>query len=145
MKEIIDQAMRIKKAVSIEDASITHPFEKDLSFLYGTIFIDPKPTGKADNKNVCVFADGEVDRSPTGSGVSGRMAIHHARNELELGKTMTIESITGSVFNGRVLKEMSFGPHEAVIPEVTGTAHITGQHIFTIDPEDPMAKGFLVR
>jgi len=142
---IISQAMQIKHAVMQSDVGIVHPFEKDLSFLYGTIFIDPSPTSQADNKNVCVFADGEVDRSPTGSGVSGRMAIHYARNEVSIGESMKIESITGSVFEGKVVHEIDYGPFKAVIPEVKGTAHITGEHIFIIDPDDPMRDGFLVR
>ncbi|MEL6942809.1 MAG: proline racemase family protein, partial [Bacteroidota bacterium] len=145
IREIIHQAMSIKKAVMRTDKEITHPHEQDLSFLYGTIFIDPRPTQQAQNKNVCVFADGEVDRSPTGSGVSGRMAIHHARKELAVGESMTIESITGSVFQGKVFQEITYGAYPAVIPEVTGTAHISGEHTFIIDPNDPMKNGFLVR
>ena len=145
VREIIHQAMSIKHAVMKFDNEIIHPYEKDLSFLYGTIFIDPSPTSTADNKNVCVFADGEVDRSPTGSGVSGRMAIHHARKELIIGETMSIESITGSVFHGKVIEEVAYGKHTAVIPEVLGTAHITGEHTFIIDPNDPMKDGFLVK
>lgn len=143
--QIIQQAMQIKHAVMKQDADIAHPFEADLSFLYGTIFIDPSPTDQADNKNVCVFAEGEVDRCPTGSGVSGRMAIHHKRGELSVGETMKVESITGSVFEGKVHKTTSFGDFDAVIPEVKGSAFITGEHTFIIDPLDPMKKGFFLR
>ena len=143
--EIIKQAMQIKHAVMAQDVDIVHPFESDLSFLYGTIFIDPSPTDKADNKNVCVFAEGEVDRCPTGSGVSGRMAIHHKRGELVIGETMNVESITGSVFEGKVHRTTSFGGFDAVIPEVKGSAFITGEHTFIIDPSDPMKNGFFLR
>jgi trans-L-3-hydroxyproline dehydratase len=143
--EIIEKGMQIKRAVMEADWPVTHPFEYDLSFLYGTIFIDQSSTPGIDSRNVCVFAEGEVDRCPTGSGVSGRMAIHHKRKELANGESMYIESITGSVFRGSVVDEVDFGPHRAVIPEVEGTAYITGYHTFVIDPQDPFQEGFFLR
>lgn len=145
-RQLIQTGMNIKHAVMKADKEILHPFEDDLSFLYGTIFIDnnKQPSG-TDSKNVCVFAEGEVDRCPTGSGVSGRMAIHKARKEIDLNEIMTIESITGSVFKGAVISEKDYGPFKAVIPQVEGTAHITGMHTFVIDPNDPMKNGFILR
>ena len=142
---IIKAGRDIKHAVMANSDKVNHPFETDLSFLYGTIFISRHASDIADNKNVCVFADGEVDRSPTGSGVSGRMAIHHARGEIKIGERMRIESIVGSIFIGSVIKEVDFGPFKAVIPEVEGEAFITGQHTFLIDPEDPFKDGFFLR
>ncbi|MEX0316211.1 MAG: proline racemase family protein, partial [Allomuricauda sp.] len=144
-QDLIAQGMAIKHAVMEQDREIMHPFEDDLSFLYGTIFIDDSSKETVDSRNVCIFAEGEVDRCPTGSGVSGRMAIHWARKELELQQTMTIESITDSVFKGSVVSEMDYGTFKAVIPQVEGTAHITGKHIFVMDPKDPMKKGFILR
>ena len=143
--KIINSGMAIKRAVMENNKDIVHPFEPDLSFLYGTIFIGGPVSAGQDSRNVCVFAEGEVDRSPTGSGVSGRMAIHHAREELNVGEILKIESITGSVFTGKVLKEVDFGPFSAVIPEVEGTAYITGMNTFVIDPDDPMQEGFILR
>ena len=145
-RKLIQNGMDIKHAVMEADKEILHPFEGDLSFLYGTIFIDnnKQPSG-VDSRNVCIFAEGEVDRCPTGSGVSGRMAIHKARKEIDFGETMTIESITDSVFTGSVVSEENFGPFTAVIPQVEGTAHITGMHTFVIDPNDPMKDGFILR
>lgn len=137
--------MAIKNAVMQADSRITHPFEEDLGFLYGTILIGPSQHAHLHSKNVCIFADGEIDRCPTGSGVSGRMAIHRARNEVETGDEMAIESITGSVFKGSVIKDLTYGPFDAVIPKVEGTAHITGMHTFVIDPSDPMKDGFILR
>ena len=143
--DIIQKAMQIKHAVMKSDQDIKHPFEPDLSFLYGTIFIDPEKTKRADNKNVCVFAEGEVDRCPTGSGVSGRMAIHYKRMELGINESMLIESITGSIFEGRIVESVSYGKYDAIIPEVKGTAFITGEHTFFIDPKDDMRNGFIFR
>ncbi|MFD1160993.1 proline racemase family protein [Hwangdonia seohaensis] len=145
-RSLIAKGMAIKCAVMIADKEILHPFEDDLSFLYGTIFIDNKKQMSGnDSRNVCVFAEGEVDRCPTGSGVSGRMAIHRLRNEIDFGETMTIESITDSVFKGSLVSEKDYGPFKAVIPQVEGTAHITGMQTFVIDPNDPMKDGFILR
>jgi len=141
---LIEKGMAIKRAIA-KSRPIPHPFEQELSFLYGTIFIAP-PIGKgADSRNVCIFADGEVDRSPTGTGVSGRMAIHFARKEVTVSQPVIIESIIGSRFTGRVVDVTTFGEHAAVIPEVEGTASITGRHEFFVDPEDPLRNGFLLR
>jgi trans-L-3-hydroxyproline dehydratase len=143
-RALIEKGRVIKQAV-MASRPIPHPFEPDLSFLYGTIFIGPPLGQDAHSRNVCIFAEGEVDRSPTGTGVSGRLAIHHARNEISLHETITIESIIGSRFTGRVVETTHFGPYPAIIPEVEGTAHITGRHEFVIDPDDPLREGFVLR
>ncbi|MCH2195355.1 proline racemase family protein [Kordia sp.] len=145
-RELIAKGMDIKHAVMKNDQEILHPFEEDLSFLYGTIFVDNTPQNSGnDSRNVCVFAEGEVDRCPTGSGVSGRMAIHYKRQEIDTESIMTIESITDSVFKGSVVSEIDYGPHQAVIPQVEGTANITGMQTFVIDPNDPIKNGFILR
>ncbi len=143
-RQLIEKGMAIKRAI-MQSRPIPHPFEEDLSFLYGTIFIAPPLSHGADSRNVCIFAEGEVDRSPTGTGVSGRMAIHFARGEIGLNEPLVIESIIGSRFTGSVVKTTTFGPHPAVIPQVEGTAHITGRHEFLIDPDDPLRHGFILR
>lgn len=141
--KLIRTGMDIKRAVMSSDKEIMHPFEEDLSFLYGTIFIGGPVSEGLDSRNVCIFAEGEVDRCPTGSGVSGRMAIHHARNEIKQGESMLIESITGSVFRGSVVREEDYGTFKAVIPQVEGTAFVTGKHTFVINPDDPFKQGFI--
>ena len=142
--ELIHKGMAIKRAV-MASREITHPFEKDLGFLYGTIFIADSLSSDADNRNVCIFAEGEVDRSPTGTGVSGRVALHYKRKELALKEKMTIESIIGTSFQAQVFEECEFGGYEAIIPEVEGQAFITGRHQFLIDPNDPLKDGFILR
>jgi trans-L-3-hydroxyproline dehydratase len=92
-----------------------------------------------------VFADGEVDRSPTGTGVSGLLAILHARGELDVGDSVTVESIVGSTFTGRIDSSTSFHGHSAVIPEISGRAHLTGRAEFWLDPDDDLGSGFLIR
>jgi proline racemase len=141
---LIDAGWRIKRAV-MEARPIPHPFEPELSFLYGTIFTGPARAGGAHARNVCVFADGEVDRSPTGTGVSGRVAIEHARGRLAPGVPFVVESIIGTRFVGRVARETTFGPHRAVVPEVEGSAWISGRGEMWFDPRDPLRAGFILR
>ncbi len=143
-RRLIETGMRIKRAI-MATRPIEHPFEADLGFLYGVIFIGPPESPEAHSRNVCIFAEGEVDRSPTGTGVSGRLAIHHARGEIAPGQPIVIESIIGTRFTGRVVQTTTFGPYQAVIPEVEGTAHITGRHEFLLDPDDPLRYGFILR
>jgi proline racemase len=143
-RPLIEKGMAIKRAV-MASRPIPHPFEEDLSFLYGTIFIGPPQGEGAHSRNVCIFAEGEVDRCPTGTGVSARLAIHHARDEVSLREPMVVESIIGTRFTGRIVGTTTFGSYAAVIPEVEGAAHITGRHEFLIDPDDPLRDGFMLR
>ncbi len=142
--QLIDWGRRIKYAV-MDQFEIKHPFEEDLSFLYGTIFTGKAKNPKHHSRNVCIFAEGEVDRSPTGSGVSARAAIHHLKGGLKPGETITIESILDTLMEVRIVNTVMYGPHNAVIPEVSGTASITGQNRFYFDPDDPLQKGFIFR
>jgi trans-L-3-hydroxyproline dehydratase len=141
---IIDYGRRIKHAV-ISQFAITHPFEEDLSFLYGTIFTAPPLDPAHHSRNVCIFADGELDRSATGSGVSARAALHFSKGELGLNERITIESILGSTMSVKIVEVTNFGPHNAVIPEVSGTASIIARNEFYFDPEDPFRAGFILR
>jgi trans-L-3-hydroxyproline dehydratase len=141
---IIDYGRRIKHAV-MDQFPIKHPFEEDLSFLYGTIFTAPALNPSHHSRNACIFADGELDRSATGSGVSARAALHFAKNELGLNERVTIESILGSTMSVDVIEVTNLGSYDAVIPEVSGTASITGRNEFYFDPEDPFRNGFIFR
>lgn len=141
---LIDLGHRIKNAVT-EATPPRHPLSEDLSFLYGTIFVGRAHEPGHHSRNVCIFAEGELDRSPTGTGVSARAALLHARKELGENQTFVVESILGTCFEGRIVRKTSCGPYEAVIPEVTGTAHIIGRNELLIDPEDPLRHGFFLR
>ena len=141
---LIGNGMAIKRAI-MKNRPIKHPFEEDLGFLYGTIFIGPPTQEGSHSQNVCIFADGEVDRSPTGTGVSARLAILHRRGEIKRDQSVVVESILGSKFIGKVVEEMSFGPHAAIIPEVAGRAHIIGRNELWINPNDPLTYGFILR
>ncbi|MFQ5525788.1 MAG: proline racemase family protein [Thermoanaerobaculia bacterium] len=147
-RRIIDTAMKIKHAV-MKEREIQHPRgPSDLDFLYGTILVqagDLETGGEIHSRNVCVFADGEVDRSPTGTGVSGRAAIHHARGELGVGERIRIESLIGTSFDVEVLETTTVASVPAIVPRVTGTAHVTGRHQFVLDPADPLGEGVILR
>ena len=125
---------------------VSHPEEEDLSFLYGTIISGPPEDPAHHSRNLCLFAEGEVDRSPTGSGVSARLAVLHARGEVQTGQEIAIESILGreSLFRGRVVRTETWAGRSAVIPEVRGSAHMTGSARFVLDENDPIGRGFLV-
>ncbi len=143
--QLVAAGEAIKRAVNAV-LPIRHPLEEDLGFLYGTILIDSPAHPDHHSRNICVFANAEVDRSPTGTGVSARLAIHHARGEIAEGQQMVIESILGaeSAFGGRVVGRASVGAYEAIIPEVSGTAFITGRQELWLDPRDTLGRGFLI-
>jgi trans-L-3-hydroxyproline dehydratase len=141
---LVSAGSRIKKAVS-EQLPIQHPQEAELSFLYGTIFTGPAHSKAHHSRNVCVFAEGEVDRSPTGTGVSARAALHFAGGEIQKNEPFVVESILGTHFTGRIVRTTTYGPYAAVIPEISGSAHITGKNELLIDPTDPLKHGFFLR
>lgn len=142
--ELVAVGRAIKTAVA-DDLDVEHPHEPDLSFLYGTVITSGTETAGVDSRNVCVFADGEIDRCPTGTGVSGRVARRAADGRLAPGERFTVESIVGSTFTGWYEEERSFGGYDAVVPHVEGSAHVTGRHTFVVDPEDPFRDGFFLR
>lgn len=154
-RQIIELGQRIKLALS-QQLEIRHPFEPELNFLYGTIFYGAplsadspqdavKPAHPAAMRNVCVFADGELDRSPTGSGVSGLAAILRQQGQLAVGESLVIESILGSQFQLSIVDLVQYGGYPAVIPRVQGQAYVTGRQQFYLDPQDPFAEGFIFR
>lgn len=142
--EIIKQGKTIKKAV-MDSTEMQHPFEPSMNFLYGTIFIEKSEVPSVHSKNVCLFADGEIDRSATGSGVSGRAAIHYFKNEIKKGEAITIRSIINSEMKVAVQEELDFGPYKAVVPRVYGDAWICGFSEFVADREDKFPEGFFLR
>lgn len=145
VEQLIDLGRRIKQAV-MKSHQLNHPRDKDLSFLYGTIFHSANTTKQSSHsRHVCVFADGEVDRSPTGTGVAGRIALLHAKGEVALDELITIESIVDGQMQVKALPSEKFYQFDAVIPQVSGRAWITGVHQFMLDPSDIFQQGFILR
>ncbi len=147
---IVDRATAVTRTTSAAFA-LEHPQARDLEFLYGTIVTDRRDTeAPPDSLNVCVFADRQVDRSPTGSGVTARTAVRHARGLLAVGEVRRFSSLTGAVFSAAVVTEHGPGVNApgravAVDVEVGGRAYRTGTATFTFDADDPLRDGFLLR
>jgi trans-L-3-hydroxyproline dehydratase len=142
---LVEAAYRITRHVA-GTVPLDHPDDPDLAFLYGTILTDGRDAfGEAPTRNLCVFAEREVDRSPTGSGVSARIAVQIARGDIALGQSRRFESVTGAVFTGRAVRAQRAGRFDAVRVEVGGRAAYTGRSRFTLDPDDSLGGGFLLR
>jgi len=123
---------------------VVHPAERDLAGIYGVIFWER--IGPAEQRNVAVFADGEIDRSPCGSGTSARLAVLRERGELAIGEPFRHRSLVDSAFEAWVVDEgPAVGRHRSVITEVEGSAYRTGESMFSLDPRDPLGTGFLLR
>lgn len=144
VRDLTDAASRVTQAVKGQ-VPIDHPDEPDLAYLYGTILTDGGDGAERPSANICVFAEREVDRSPTGSGVTARIAVQHARGQIGLGVERRFESVTGAVFTGLALREARAGKFKSVIVEVGGRAYYTGRSSFTLEPDDPLGAGFLLR
>lgn len=142
MRAIADAGEEITRAAA-KAVSLSHPEDPDLAFLYGTILTDGGDGADAPSRNVCIFAGRQIDRSPTGSGVSARMALQVARHQARIGDQRRFESCTGAVFTGQALREAPpTGPRKSVIVEVGGIAHFTGEARFRFDDDDPLREGF---
>ena len=144
-RDLVAAATHVSDAVKTQ-IPITHPEEEDLGYLYGTILTDGG-TGQGDSPsaNICIFADEQVDRSPTGSGVTARMALAAARKEVKPGEACEFESVTGAIFSGKIASETKVGPYSAVTVEVAGRAYYSGTAEFTFEEDDPLGGGFLLR
>ena len=144
MRAIVDAGEEIARAAA-KAIPLEHPDEPDLAFLYGTILTDGGTGATEPSRNICIFAGRQVDRSPTGSGVTARMALQIARREARLGEERRFESCTGAIFTGRAVREAPpVGPRKAVIVEVGGIAHFTGESRFRFDADDPLREGFVL-
>lgn len=144
VRDFVDAATAVTERVKRE-VPLTHPDHDDLAFLYGTILTDGKDTFSDEpTRNVCVFAEAEVDRSPTGSGVTARLAAMHAKGQIGPDQTRIFESIVGSRFSGSVARATKAGGRDAIIARVGGRAHYSGKAEFIVEADDELGRGFLV-
>ena len=145
LSQLIELGREIKASLEAQRPFV-HPEEPELRDVYGVIFwerVDMGPPLR--QRNVTVFADGEVDRSPCGSGTSARLALLERAGELPRGEELIHEGVAGGEFHGWVVGDAEVAGRPAVITEVEGSAYRTGAHEFTLDPDDPLAEGFLLR
>ena len=143
---LIALGREVKRALADHPAA-RHASDERLSGIYGTILYEdlgPRPEGPH-QRNVTIFADGEVDRSPCGSGTASRVASLAASGVLGPDQVLTHDSIVGSRFVARVLEQTTADGFAAVVPSITGTAHRTGEHEFVVDPRDELVPGFVLR
>ena len=143
LPRLIALGREIKAALEAEH-EIVHPQEPELRDVYGVIFWQDEGEEPLTQRNVTVFADGEVDRSPCGSGTSARLALLDD-GRLPRGAELRHRSIVGSEFTGRVVADADVGGRPGVVTEVEGTAYRTGHAEFALDPDDPLGEGFLLR
>ena len=130
---------RVDKAVDV-----VHPANALLRGIYGTVFTGPPDAAGAHLRNVTVFADAQVDRSPCGTGTSAVMAVVDAMGLLDPACRFVHESLIGTTFTGTVEGRTSVGDLPAVVPRIEGRAWVTGRHEFLIDDDDPLRDGFLL-
>ena len=133
--------MTIKKKVESQ-VRVAHPLEPGLEGIYGTIFTGVPESPDADLRNVTVFADAQIDRSPCGTGTSAVMAVLDAMGLLAADRPFVHESLVGTQFRGRVVDRTQVADRAAIVPEIEGSAWITGEHTFLIDDDDPLKAGF---
>jgi proline racemase len=145
VRDLVDAATALSAAVN-RTLEIEHPLEPDLGFLYGSILTDGREgPEEGPSANICVFADAEVDRSPTGSGVTARMAARFQRGLVPAGRSCEFESVTKALFTGEVVGTTTCGPRAAVTIRVGGKAHYMGEATFWLEEGDEIGKGFLLR
>ncbi len=141
--EIQELGMEIKHYIE-GTMKVQHPLQSDLQDIYGVIFSDEPNNKKADLRNVTIFADRQIDRSPCGTGTSARVATLHARGSLKEGEEFLHEGITDGIFTSEILSQTKVDTFDAVVPKVAGRAFITGFHQFLIDERDEMPEGFII-
>lgn len=133
--------VEIKSAID-RALTVVHPLEPRLAGIYGTIFTGPPQGGSADLRNVTVFANGAIDRSSSGTGTAAVMTVIDAMGLVDDQRPFVQESIIGSTLSGRVAARTMVGEFPAIVPEIEGSAWITGEHTFILDPDDPIDEGF---
>ncbi|HJU49575.1 MAG TPA: proline racemase family protein [Pseudogulbenkiania sp.] len=145
LRDVVDAATALSDAVR-HSIRVRHPEADDLGFLYGSILTDGRERASdGPSRNVCIFADAEVDRSPTGSGVTCRMALRHARGLVAAGESCQFDSLTGARFTASVNGPAVLSGHAAVTVRVSGRAHYSGRARWSLEPGDEIGRGFLLR
>jgi proline racemase len=146
LTRLIELGREIKRELEAQREFVA-PDVPDIRDVYGVIFWqeEGEAGGALVQRNVTVFADGEVDRSPCGSGTSARLALLHARGGLPVGRELVHRSVVGTEFRARVVGEVEAQGRPAVVTEIEGEAHLTGHHEFVLEPDDELGTGFLLR
>jgi proline racemase len=131
----------IRSAVN-KEVKVQHPEKHYINKVKEVRIYDEATHPEAHSRNIVIFGDGQIDRSPCGTGTSAHMAVLHSKGKLKLDEESVHESVIGTIFRGKLIGTAKVGEYDAVIPEITGNAYITGFHSFVIDPKDPLKHGF---
>ena len=142
-RELCETGIRITQAAS-EQLGLAHPENDGISGISFCLFTNPvsEEDGVMTGKNACVIRPGKVDRSPTGTGVSARLAVMHAKGQMKCGDTLVARSIIDSQFTGRIEEELSVGGRGAIRPSISGRAWITERRVLSLDQSDPYPAGY---
>jgi len=143
LADLIEVALKIRQKVN-ETLTIQHPLEKHIDRVNLVVIHDDSKNPKVQRRNLTVFGSGQFDRSPCGTGTSSMMAALYGKGELKLGERFLNESITGTVFEGRLDRSVRVGGFDAVVPKISGNAYIIGINQWIIDPDDPLKFGFSI-
>jgi trans-L-3-hydroxyproline dehydratase len=143
-RDLVRAGLEVKAAVS-NALDVVHPTDSSLSGLYGVILVDEPSASDLSMRNATIYGNGSLDRSPCGTGTSALVACMAAEGTMDVGDTLSNESLTGSVFTGRIVMGATVGEHQGVVTEIAGRASITGMHQFMVDADDPQPEGFLLK
>lgn len=143
-QKLIKLGLLIRKIVN-EKVEINHPILSHINTVDLVEIFDKPTNSEANLKNVVIFGQGQIDRSPCGTGTSAKMAVLYSEGKLKEGEVFVYESILGTIFKGRILGTTKVGAYDAIIPEITGSAYITGFNHFVITPDDPLKYGFSLK
>jgi proline racemase/trans-L-3-hydroxyproline dehydratase len=141
LPELVRRGMEIRAAVN-EQVEVVHPNKPHIDTVDLVEIYEERPEAGVDCRNVVVFGEAQADRSPCGTGTSAKMAAMYAHGHLDLEEPFVNQSIIGTRFTGRLLREKSVGEFTAVVPEIAGNAYVTGLQQFVVDPRDPLKTGF---
>lgn len=142
--KLTDLAMELRDIIN-RDIEIQHPTLEHIKTVDLVEIWDEPTNEKATYKNVVIFGQGQVDRSPCGTGTSAKLATLHAKGELKEGEKFVYESILGTLFEGEIVGTTKVGEFDAVLPKITGSAYMTGFNNFLIDEDDPVKHGFILK
>lgn len=141
--ELIRLGMSITDAAN-EQLVVRHPTRSYIDTVDVVEFYDPQDDAEGHGRSAVIYGEGHIDRSACGTGTSAKMALLHRRGELAVGERFVNQSPLGSTFEGQIVGESSIGSYPAIVPEIRGTAHVTGLHRFVVMPDDPFPLGFLI-
>lgn len=141
VNRLITAGLKIRDAVNAQ-IQVQHPTAKHITDVGLTEIYEKIENRQAKARNVVIFGKGQFDRSPCGTGTSARLAALYAKGQIGVNEPFISESIIGTVFEGKIVEVTKVGQFDAVIPEITGSAYVTGFNQFVVDSEDPLKQGF---